>query len=273
MKTDAEITDGRNPRGAKCLNVVFSDDSYHMVQKFLKIGRGHEEIAVVTGGYHLGHINNDNYAKRRAWVKVNLGIDLDDMTMDVDQSDILFEMATGGNHDIFAWVDFSCPAEYANFLHWSSRKKPVGVFVVKPIPLSMSQDPRGGEDRDISSLDYVRSSANAIQQEDVEKFESLWKILETENSAFRLFDGAGQLRSVKIDAFDDVLAGSVRFKWELMPTVVLRAMNECWSSGRCFPGDLFFYKRLAWLGENSNIEIKMDINDITRSELRIRAST
>lgn len=224
----------------KCLNVVFSDIAHGMVREFLKDGSRSEEVAIVSSDSHLRPIAYSNYLERNAWARANLGFELVDSTTRLGQSDALFETATRDGLDIFAWVDFSSSAEYANFLHWMSRKKPVGFFVVKPIQLAPTQQNGAIRDRSMPSLDYVRNSANAVMSSDLEEFETSWKILEGENAAFRLLDKTGQLRSLDIAAFDDVLTDSVRAEWELMPTVVLRAMNECWSSGRCFPGDLFF---------------------------------
>jgi Protein of unknown function/Domain of unknown function (DUF1835) len=263
---DAKIEWGRGD--VTCLNIVFSDGAYGMVREFVKNGSRNEKVAVVTSDSHLGLIADGSYQERSEWVKENLGFDLADSAMYLDQSDKLFEMATRDALEVFVWVDFSSSAEYANFLHWVSRKKPREFFVVKPVLLPSTRESGAINACCTPSLDQLRNSANTVSQGDLDEFEILWKALTAENAAFRLLDGSGQLRSHGIDEFDDVLTDSVRAEWEPMPTVVLRAMNECLSSGRCFPGDLFFYKRLVWLSEKSCLEINGITNDISQSNIR-----
>lgn len=252
------------------VNVAFSENSYAMIHGISTHEADAETCAIVCGGYHLGPVHDESREQRSIWIRNNLGAEsADNFNLSIPKSENAFSVSSQGNVDVFAWVDLTSDAEYANFLHWIDCSKIKRFFIVAPTPLSNGVTAHTATRPSLAAL---RGNAKPVDPRQLEVFVSLWNTLKQENAAFRLFDNAGEFRSLPIDEFDDVLVGAARHAWRPIADIVLRAMTACWSSGRSIPGDLFFFRRLVWLAENARLAFRGDSRHSHTLELRTYAT-
>ncbi|SOE62927.1 protein of unknown function [Burkholderia sp. D7] len=267
MPTHPSAADSQAIEPRKTLNVVFSHIAYDMISQLLSKDSRDEDIVIVSGGFHLGPIGNDDYDVREKWLRDNIDCDFSENSVPImGESYAALTRSLRDSRRVFVWVDLMSSGEYAGFLYWIDRFKPSNLFIVQPKPRSDNVMENDG----VPSLDSARGAARLTSSDELNEYSMLWNRLKLENAAFRLFAQTGEFRSFTIDSFDDVLVDSVAEDWKSMPKIVLKAMNTCWASGRSIPGDLFFYRRLIWLSENSKIELRGDSNEFSKLDLRTR---
>jgi Protein of unknown function/Domain of unknown function (DUF1835) len=261
MIADPNASSSQIVKSRKTLNIGFSDNAGVAIRALLNNDSHNEDIEIVSGGFHLGPIDNDDIRVRHKWLRDHIDPDFNENIIPAT-SDLIAAFITSHKDDscVFAWVDLMSAEEYANFLYWVDRFKPSNFFIVQP-KLNSDKDAA-------SSLRSARDGARLTSSEELNEYAVLWNRLKLEDGAFRLFSKAGELRSSTVDAFDDILVDSVTAEWTSMPEIVLKAMNICWASGKSIPGDLFFYRRLIWLSNYSEIERRGDPNEFSKMDLR-----
>ena len=265
--TDPREADPQDIEPKKTLNVVFSHIAYDVICPLLSKDSRDEDIVIVSGGFHLGPIGSDDYDVREKWLGDHIHRDYSENPVRImGKSYAALTKSLRDSGRVFAWVDLMSSGEYADFLYWIDRFKPSNFFIVQPKPRSDSDIDSDG----VASLDSLRDGARLTTSDELNEYSMLWNRLKLEDAAFRLFAQTGEFRSFTIDAFDDVLVDSVAEDWKSMSKIVATAMNTCWESGRSIPGDLFFFRRLIWLSENSKIELRGEYNEFSKLDLRTR---
>jgi len=226
MKTYSGGENFQDIEPKKILNVVFSHFVYDAISQLLSEDNRDEDIAIISGGFHLGPIDRDDYHAREKWFRDHLDPDFSEAPATaICESYAEFTLAQRDNGHVFVWVDLTSSAEYANFLYWVDRCKPSNFFIVEPKPYS--------ENDGVPSLSLAREDARLISSDDLVEYALLWNKLKTEDAAFRLFAQTGEFRSFAIDAFDQVLVNSVAEDWQSISTILVKAMNACWALAGC----------------------------------------
>jgi Protein of unknown function/Domain of unknown function (DUF1835) len=263
MKADSWVANLQDIEPKKILNVVFSPFVYDAISQLLDKESRDENIAIISGGFHLGPIGRDDFHAREKWFRDHVDPDFSETpAAALCESYVAITLAQKDNGHVFVWVDLTSSAEYADFLYWIDRCKLSNFFIVEPNPHS--------ENGGVPSLSLARVNARLIRSDELVEYALLWNKLKAEDAAFRLFFQTGEFRSFAIDAFDQVLVNSVAEDWQSISTILVKAMDACWTLGISIPGDLVFHRRLIWLSQNSTIELRGDGKDFSRSDLRIR---